>query len=217
MATCERLQVTFERKPGAGYTEDVAVCTMHFQSVAAGLLTDTIRSAVESAFGTLWATYKASVAPLVELSSYRWYDQQVWPILSPLLRSNDITNVPGTNAAAPAIPQAAMSITLETNYRKRWGRFYLPGQNPQKWTSGTGRLITSEVDSIVTLAAAFIQSAKTAGAYPKVWSPKGGVGPPAYVAGDVTSVINVRGDDIVDIVRRRRWQSAPYHKVIAIT
>jgi len=213
----ERLQVKFDRKPGAPQVEDVAVITMHFQSVAAGLLDNTIRAAVETAFGTFWGTYKAKVAAMIELSEYRWYDQQVWPVLSPLLRATDVTNVPGTAAGTPPAPQCAMSITLETNYRKRWGRFYLPGQSPASYTGSTGRLSTAEVDSAVAAAATFIQAAKSAGAYPKVWSPRGGVGPPAWAAGDVTSVINIRGDDIIDIVRRRRWQSVPYHKIVAIT
>lgn len=211
----ERLQVTFERKL-PGVIEDVAVITMHFQSVSAGLLDNTIRAAVEAAFGTFWTAYKPYPPTYVELSSYRWYDQQVWPVLSPLLRFTDITNVPATGAAPNGIPQAAQSITLETNFRTRWGRFYLPGPTTAQWNSTTGRLTTAFVDNTAAAAKTFLDSCKTAGAYPKTWSPAGGKGPPQFFPGDVTSVIGVRCDDINDIIRSRRWQASPYIKHLAL-
>lgn len=215
MAYAERLQVKFERKP-AGYLEDVAVITSHWTNNADAALTNTQRAAVETAFGTLWTTWKTMVHPYVELAEYRWYDQQVYPTLSPLLRATDIANVAGASGASSGMPpQVACSITLETDYRKRWGRMYLPITSSGV-TATNGRLTSANVDTLAAAAKTFFDSATTGGAYPKVWSPKGGVGPPAFAAGDILSVRSIRVDDVLDIVRRRRWQAGPYRKILAL-
>lgn len=211
----ERLQIEFKREV-ATYTEDDAVITMHFASLADGLLNDTIRQAVEARFITFWNAVKGAFPTSTKVDAFRWYDQQVWPTLSPLLRSSDITDSAGTNSNAPLPPQIATSVTLETERRARWGRFYLPSTSSDTLNLGTGRLTVSTVDSIAQSATTFIQGARTDGAKMYVWSPRGGKGPPAFSAGDGLLVLRVRVDDIFDVVRRRRWQSAPYRKILPV-
>lgn len=211
----ERLQVTFARTI-AGYTEDPAVITIHFQSATGTLLTDPIRQAVEGHFQTFWGAFSSRMPAVHALDQYRWYDQQVWPTKSPLLRANDIVNVPGTATASQFPPQLSISCTLATATRARWGRFYMPPLTNGELASTNGRLITSVVDTLATALQTFLQAAKTAGAVPVVWSPRGGAGPPAFSAGATLPVTSCRIDDIYDIVRSRRWQSGPYRKILPV-
>lgn len=211
----ERLQIKFSRTP-AGYQEDPAVITMHFTSATTGLLNDTIRQACETAFVTWWTGYKTTVPPYTVLDEFRWYDQQVWPTPSPLLRVSDITNAPGTAPENAPPPQLAVSVTLQTSSRARWGRFYMPGLTSQSYTNPSGRLLTTRVDAIASGAKTFLDACKTAGAIPNVWSPRGGTGPPAFAAGTALPVSALRVDDIMDIVRSRRWQSNPYRSILSL-
>ena len=211
MAYAERFQVKFERAP-TGYAEDVDVLTIHFRQATGIGLDATIRANVQTAFGTFWSSYKTRVHDFVALTEYRWYDQRVHPTLSPLIQSTAVTPVPGTASASQALPpQIATSVTLMNDVRRRWGRFYLPFTNPSDLTA-LGRMDTSDVDAICDLALTFLQAADSAGAVPVVWSPRGGVGPPTFAAGDLLDVTKVRVDDILDVVRSRRWQSLPYRK-----
>lgn len=213
MPYAERLQVVWLRAP-SGYTEDVAVITMHFSTPSDGPLGNTVRASVETAFNTFMSTTNASQGNYATLSQYRWYDQQVWPVLSPLLRVQAASAFLGA-VAAPAIPQQSCSVTLETAHRVRWGRWYVPAYCPT--LTAQGRYTTTKVDQLATAAATFVQSAKTAGALPVVWSPKGGKGPPAFAPGTYEPVTGVRVDDIPEVIRSRRWQGSPYRKLVAIT
>jgi len=210
-----RLQVSFLRTP-ANHEEDVAVITSHWTSAASTLLDGTQMQAVEAAFGSFWAVASTYVAPYCVPDQFRWYDQQVWPTKSPLLRVQPAALTPGTTGTAVLPPQCAASITLETDARTRWGRFYLPALATIALDTATGRMLPGAVDALAQAGATWLLNAKTAGAIPVIWSPKGGKGPPAFAAGSVVPVQDVRCDDIVDIIRSRRWQDSPYRHVVPV-
>jgi len=210
-----RLQVSFLRTPGS-HEEDVAVMTMHFQDAAGQLLTGAQMEAVEGQWTTFWTPLSDWVHPYVVPEQFRWYDQQVWPTLSPLLRVTPATLGPGTSVGGALPPQCAMSITFQTMHRKRWGRFYFPGLTITALNAAEGRVLTTAVNAFADQGAALVRNCRTNGANPVVWSPRGGKGPPIFAAGDVELITSVRADDIVDIVRRRRWQDSPYHHVVPV-
>jgi len=172
--------------------------------------------AVEAAFGTFWANVVGHCASYVVPDQFRWYDQQVWPTKSPLLRIQPAALSPGTGTGGALPPQCAVSITFQTDTRTRWGRFYLPAITMGALDAATGRLNTIQVDTFANAAATWLTTSKAAGAIPVIWSPKGGKGPPAFSAGTVVPVQDVRCDDIVDIIRSRRWQDSPYRHVIPV-
>lgn len=210
------LHVSFLRTPGS-HDEDVAVITTHWHGQTGGLPSTTEMGLVESAFGTFWNAYKVYAPAYVVPEQFRWYDQQVWPTLSPLLRVTPATSSPGTGTGSCLPPQNAVSITLQTANRKRWGRFYMPGPMVANVSSAEGRITTPNVDAIATAAHQMIQSLKSTSIQAVVWSPRGGKGPPPFSGGDTMDVTGIRVDDVVDIVRRRRWQDSPYHRVIPLT
>lgn len=210
-----RVQISWLRTP-LNKEEDVAVVTMHFQSTTGGLLDAGPMNSVEAAWGTFWGQMQAYGAPYLLPKEFRWYDQQVWPTKSPLLRVTPWNGSPGVATGAILPPQCACSVTLQTSARPRWGRFYLPWSSSASLDSGSGRINTSHVDQVANTCEAFLATCKTSGAIPVVWSPKGGKGPPPFSAGEVLPVTTVRVDDIVDIIRSRRWQDKPYHKVVTV-
>lgn len=211
-----RLQVTYLRTP-AQHEEDVAVTTHHFSDAAGGLLGTTEMATVEAAYGTFWNTVKVKVPPYVVPAEFRWYDQQVWPTPSPLLRVTSAPLTPGTALGTVLPPQCCCSITNQTGVRARWGRFYLPAIAAASLVPDTGRIAMAEVDAIATAYSTFVFTCRAGNAFPVVWSPRGGKGPPPFSAGTTLPVTSIRVDDIVDIVRSRRWQDSPYHHVVPIT
>lgn len=195
----------------------MAVVTTHWQNTTGGLLGAPEMANVEAAFGTFWQTFKVYAPPYVVPEQFRWYDQQVWPTHSPLLRVTPATSSPGTGTGTALPPQNAVSVTLQTSIRRRWGRFYMPGPMSANITSNEGRITTPNVDVIATAAHQMLSTLKAQFVVPVVWSPRGGKGPPPFSGGEVLPVTGVRVDDVVDVVRRRRWQDSPYHKVLALT
>lgn len=212
MAGVSRLQISFGRTPD-GHIEDVAVVTMHFTNTSGELLDGTQMVATESAFGTFWAYFQTITPTYVVPAEYRWYDQKVWPALSPLLRVQPTSLLPGGGPGSTLPPQCAISCTLSTVQRKRWGRFYMPSGTSGTLDALTGRLLKTVVDSSRNALVTYLTTCKTAGAIPVVWSPRGGIGPPPFSAGTYLPVTTCRVDDIVDIIRSRRWQDSPYHNV----
>lgn len=195
----------------------MAVVTLHFSSPTGQLLTQTQMDAVVTRFQTYWQYWAPNMSETIALDQFRYYDQQVWPTKSPLLYVRDVTDYPGTSTAQELPPQMAMSQTLETLTRKRWGRFYMPAPTVTAITQNSARITTAIVDAATVVLRDFIQGCKTDGAIPHVWSPRGGSGPPPFAAGSTENVTGVRMDDILDVVRRRRWQDAPYKVRYTIT
>jgi len=215
----EKFVAEWERSP-VGFKEDMLAITIHFRTAAGPGMDHTKRLAVQTAFSALWSDYRGFVQTDTALDQYRWYDQNVWPILSPLIEFTDITDSPGLNTSGgvtlPA--QVAVSCTLSTSVRRRWGRFYLPGPTASVLdATNKGRWQHSFVDTTAADVNTFLLACIAAGAIPHVWSPRGGGKPPAtWLAGDSLPVTGSRVDDIPDIIRSRRVQDQPYHKTNAL-
>lgn len=210
------MQVQFKRTV-SGFTEDMAVVTGHFQSATGQLLNQTQMNAVAARFQTWWQVWVPLVSSLNILDQFRFYDQQVWPTKSPLLQVNDVSDFPGTATGQELPPQIAVSCTLETATRRRWGRFYMLAPNTGSITDNAARLNTTVLNTLAQALRDYVQGCKTDGAIPVVWSPRGGSGPPPFAAGATEPVTGVRMDDILDVVRRRRWQDAPTRVRYTIT
>jgi hypothetical protein len=159
---------------------------------------------VGTAFSTFWQAIKTEIPSQVvlqELRFYLGYDGDGSPgELDHLISVND----PGINASGMLPPQCACSVTEivgpgQTG-RKHWGRFYLPG-GAKDATTAEGRWDTAFVNLIATAAETFYDGLRDGTNGPIVWS-RVTTGGPQYALVD-----SVRVDDIVDIIRRRRWDA----------
>jgi hypothetical protein len=211
MGLVNLMQAVFDRVAlTAG--EDEAVMTSHWRVVLAAQpdtspMDDTQRVAAENLFKAFWTSAGAYCLPGVKLYKFRWYDvPDAAPHKVKFISEHSITPAPGTGTGA-CIPQAAISVTFRTDARKHWGRFYLPGCTTNGLVAGSGRLSSSAVDGIAGAALALTSRSATGTPKPTltVWSPTQGV------RNDPQQVVV---DDVPDVIRRRRFSSTSYKKII---
>lgn len=204
MADVELIQVVYSRAPTTIPAQDAAVNTWHLASVAG--LDDTIRARVEGYFDTFFTAVKVHFSAYMTVSQYRWYQ----------LNSSGKTTGAGAHritpkaivgtgtVPAPMPPQTSMTVTEKTPLRKRWGRFYLP-IGAMSLTS-SGRFSAAQVDIVADAAEilynAVIDDANAMGFCSAV-----------SLDGSFEYISAIQVDDLVDIQRRRRWDTPSFRDV----
>jgi hypothetical protein len=219
-----KLTVSWTRTPTVGVVQDPDMCTFHFLQLTGGNPDPVWAAAdyvsVENAFDLFWAAIRSSYPPELTLSSYTWRAdgpafKPKGALLSPTLRITP-RSLAGTGVAGAACPpQCAISVTevTEAHYtaygvgvpgdepgtgrtqvRNRWGRFYLPPWAPVnlsdgRWSTAVCTLTSSSVKTMYN-------SCVAAGNIPVMYSP---------TTGNAWNIIAVHVDDIVDVVRSRRY------------
>lgn len=113
------------------------------------------------------------------------------------------TPISMTGTAGPLPPQAACSITFRTAVRKSWGRTYLPIGGAT--LNGDETIPTATVDAIANATNALVTSAAGSDFALVVTS--------LHLNASL-NVEHVEVDNLVDVIRRRRWKSATYKKII---
>lgn len=219
-----KLQVSWSRIPSTGVAQDAAMCTFHFLNLTGGNPDDTWTAAdygaVETAFDTFWGALGTSYSAESILKEYLW--RKDGPSFRPhgteLSPTERITarNVPGSiSAGAELPPQCACSVTEvipatflahgvgvpgsapgtgRTQLRNRWGRFYLPA--PQTNQIAAGRFTSAFCTKVGDAAKVFYDACVSAQLIPVVYSP---------TTGNAWSVDAIHVDDIVDVIRSRRF------------
>lgn len=233
-----KLQWRLSRAP-AGRTEDVDVMTFHFLKTSAGAPAAwndaTDLAAVETAFNTLTTTLKPFWLPTTHSDQYRWYaDGPAFYALNgdgtnyvpigdnPALRITEV-DVAGTSATTAALPpQVAFSMTEITSQRKHWGRFYFVAQDSVS-LDATGLMKASTLGNILTAWVTAYNACRSASVTPVVWSIQKPVRPkrpagtlPAWPA-HAFEVTALQADDIMDVVRSRRYRSSVTKTRTALT
>jgi hypothetical protein len=221
-----KLEVHWSRTPSVGVVQDDDICTFHFLNLTAGApdatWVDADYAQVEAAFDAAWTSIKVYYAAEMKLSQYVWRAdgpafKPFGAALAPTLRAT-ARSVPGTNAvtgSVPMPPQCAMSVTETTDakftvhgvgvpgdavgtgrtqVRNRWGRFYLPAMATSILSDGRFSVANSAIvaDAFHTM----YNSCVSAGNIPVMYSP---------TTGHAWSVTGLHIDDIVDVVRSRRY------------
>jgi hypothetical protein len=220
-----KLAVHWSRTPSVGVVQDDDICTFHFLNLTAGAPDATWIAAdyaqVETAFDAFWTAILPNFMPETKLTQYVWRAdgpafKPFGTSLAPTLRAT-ARSAAGSNGstAGPLPPQIAMSVTEvtdakytafgvgvpgdaegtgRTQIRNRWGRFYLPAL--ASGTLNDGRFASSVAAAIATATQTFYNACVAAGNIPVMYSP---------TTGHAWSVTEVHVDDIVDVVRSRRY------------
>lgn len=115
-----------------------------------------------------------------------------------------LLGLPGLTANAPMPPQIACAVTLETAVRRHWGRIYLPSIAVNKVDS-YGRFNHDFVDQCANGLFGHVAECQDADFPVVVYS---------AAAGSVMNVTGVRADDVADTIRRRRWKTTGYRKIV---
>jgi len=228
--TTRKLHLVFGRTSGAAIPEDDAIVTMHFLKLAAGAPSDDWVvgdfTGAESGLDTLWTALKAFARNNVTLKQYRWY--AAGPDIDTALGGPGRTGPPrrvtdrsvagtysGVASANGSPPQVALTHTEQTTDKKAWGRAYWPlNGGSDAFLTTSGRLAPAAQTTIANALDTFYEAQLAAGAPLVVYSsakPVRGqkVGPdlPAKAARALT-VDQVQVDDILDVIRSRRWGSS---------
>lgn len=227
----ERFQVVVSR---AAITnppnQDVMTYGIHFVrrttlegSTATGL-DNTIRALIEARWDTFYGVVKAQMQSWANMTELRWYDG--WPTADPpvppiRVQSRSVTGSAGGAAGLP--PQCAINCTLATASRRHWGRFALGGFSATTVVDDKGLVQAGVRASIGGALATFLNGCITDGAAPVVYRrPRysydshhhrtGLLEPPTY-----RPVISCRVDDVVDTVRRRRYEHTANRTITDLT
>jgi hypothetical protein len=185
--------------------EDVAVMTMHIRQVVSGApdilpVTDQGRDDFSARFGNFVTTVKTHLTSKLVLRELRYYDVPSVPN-APMGDPVRVTpfNTACTSTGTPLPPQVALSVTFKTDHRLQWGRFYIPGFTHND-LDAVGRPARVTLDLIAT-AAKGLTSRSGTGACLTVFSRKG------WTHHDPQQI---QVDDVMDVIRRRRFSAATY-------
>lgn len=195
VATTYLVQTVHERS--GTYADDVEVTTTHWRWDGAGDPDGSDFEIVTDRLHDFWTAVAAYRTTLINTLEHRWYvaDPAPGPPNPTILVTSDV--IVGTSGSKALPPQCATTVTLMTDVRRRWGRFYMGGLTVDVLgtvAAAAGRLIGDVADDIaVQAAAAFFNSADN-------WRIQVfGSGSPASLP-----VRFVRVDDVFDVQRRRR-------------
>lgn len=203
-----RAQLVFTRTPPGTFSEDVAVMHFDFVNFTGGNPDDTWDSGDYTkmdAHVAAWWTATHSLCPgTIILREVRWYrigtgvpipntPEHILPVA-----------VGGSSSNGDLPSQCAASISLHVGPRRNWGRTYFPGLN-QGALTGRGMLTNTAADQLATATDTL---ATTAAADDFVLSVH------STTLGSMLAVEHVAVDNIIDVIRRRRWEHATYMKTI---
>jgi hypothetical protein len=208
VASFNLVQAVFDRELLSA-DEDVAVCTMHIREAVSSApdvlpITDQGRQAFANKWFNFWDAINEYVTDKVECRELRFYDVPDTPGIDmgdPVKISSIATK--GTATSQPMPPQCAVSVTWRTSARLRWGRFYLPGVVSAHLDT-SGRLDVATCDAIANAAHLLTDRSGTGGVL-TVFSRK-------HWNHSDPELIQV--DDIVDIIRRRRFSQPHYRATL---
>lgn len=222
--TLAKLTVSWKRLPTVGVAQDVDQCTFHFLNLTGGEPDDTWTAAdfiqVEDLVHDWWDPLKTFYTPEIQLSEYSWrYDGPGFRPhgsgFSPTIRSIP-QSVSGTASSGTQLPpQCAVSVTevTESKYtaygvgvpgdtpgtgrtqlRNRWGRIFLPA--PSHGMLLHGRFDAGFCASVSLRTSQLYNGLVAADIIPVMYSP---------TTGNAWSITELHVDDIVDVIRSRRF------------
>jgi hypothetical protein len=201
-----RVQLVFTRLPPGTFNEDVAVMHFDFMNYTSGNPDDTWiaadYAALETILNTWWTTVRAYCANNVTLKEYRWY-RVGSGIVAPNPAARITANgVAGQVTTAMLPPQCSLSLSFHTAIRRSWGRTYLPGICTVSMTDN-GMFSTAEVDLLAAALNTLVTSSAAADFQLVVIS---------KALNAALAVEQVAIDNVVDVIRRRRWEHSTYKK-----
>jgi hypothetical protein len=160
----------------------------------------------EAAITTWFSALAPYITSAYKLSFINWYRAGVAVgTPNPVIRSTAVS-IPGTGAGTGAPPQVACSITFRTAVRKSWGRTYVPlGNLAASNITGSGLITNAMVDAIAAATNTMVTSQASNDFALVVTSLR---------LSASLNVEHVEVDNMLDVIRRRRYRAATYKKIL---
>lgn len=161
---------------------------------------------METALLTWYTSMKVYLSPSWNLQEIRWYREGEGVVApNPAIRVLP-SGTAGTASFGSLPPQVACSITFRTASRKSWGRTYWPlGALNSSGDIAAGRFSNTLVDAVAGFTNTLVTSAASNDFYLVVTS---------KTKHALLVVESVEVDNVPDVIRRRRWKSATYKKIL---
>ena len=193
-----RATLVFDRL-SAVPADDAMVMHFDFLNYTSGNPDDTWVDAdyttLEGLLNTWWNSTRTLAAPWARFSRVAWHrvGSGIVPP-NPATRILDIVTQQVGSGSVVFPPQCACSITFRTGLRKHWGRSYFPAQAA---VTTQGRYGGTIMGTLTTATQTLFQAARAADFLPVVLS---------KTLESALGIETIEVDDVVDIVRRRRWK-----------
>lgn len=209
MATYNLVQCVFDRE-GLAPDEDVAIITFHIREVIQGApdivpITDQGRADCVSALNDWWAQLQGIMVDDIMFREARFYDvppERGLDMGDPVLVHTFGGRGTLTSNAMP--PQCAISVTYKTDKRATWGRHYLPGIGVSQLDSSAR--LTFGAAQLIAEASHHLTDRSGTGSCLTVFSRK------EWTHHDPQTI---QVDDIVDIIRSRRYSSPLFRHTLS--
>jgi len=194
-------QVVFDRQ-NLSPDEDVALITMHWRGAEPGIpdsvvdMDEGMRGRAVDKIMSALNGVQNRITNKIMLREIRFYEtappgQGPGPAISVYVRT-----WAGTAVDSPLPPQVACSVTWQTDKRKNWGRFYLPGLATPS-LSPTGRFLDTTIAQIADAFAPLADRGSLESETLCVWSPTEQTHHDPQLP---------RVDDVPDVIRSRRFK-----------
>lgn len=203
MAEGAHMKLIYGRNSGSGVSDD-ALTTHDFWTDAS--IGDTESGAIWTAVQTWWNSIRDRIAADVALKEARFYYGYNGDGSPGTVDKSYTANLAGEGLQGQLPPQVACSVTEiidgdadAPQARRHWGRFYIPGIDKGQLTAA-GRLTSAAAADIATATQVLYNAWNTQGNPAIIWVKTPTVLTHAYVEA-------IRVDDVLDVIRRRRWES----------
>lgn len=188
---------------------DADVCHFDFLNMTGGSPDDTWTTTdftgLETKIESFWTALVGQISSHYRLTQINWYRVGSGaPHPNPAERALTLTTpIAGGFGGHTLAPQSACSLTLRNGVRKSWGRTYLPLVALS--LDSTGSISHADVDTIAGAANTLVTSASSTDMILGTYSARLN----AFLACE-----HVEVDDVIDVIRRRRWKASTYKKII---
>jgi hypothetical protein len=205
-----RATLLLDRLTVASPADDAALMHFDFLNITGGAPDDTWITSdyttLEGLINTWWGTIKTYVPTWFKMSRILWHRVGPGiPLPNPAERILDISSPVAGAASSSLPPQAACAITFRTGVRHSWGRTYLPLGTGV--SAGAGRLSSAATDAIAAPNATLFSAALAADFHPVVVSNR---------LNSALGIDQLEVDDVIDVIRRRRWKHTVYRKLTTV-
>lgn len=215
-----KVVLRWNRETPGSTVEDYAQISLHILNLTGGDIDTTWTTSdyttCETALNEWLTSMNTVFSSKFTLVDYRWYSMRFASPMSELHRFDfsgpplriTVKGTPGGSTGAPLPYQNALSVTFDSGVPKHWGRVYLPG------------LTVSALDVDGRVSAAY--TGLTSNAFAELFDDLYGAEfQPVVAVTQVNKVLapalltvkQVRVDDIVDVVRRRRPRTPRFRTV----
>lgn len=203
--TIVKATMSFRRWSSATVEDDLAQFSMHHLNITDGNVDNSWTPAditnLHARYIALANGLRAEQDNFTVISKMTYHEFVAGDPPGPAVQTFDMGALSGTKSGGALPPQCACSVTLKTAHRRHWGRVYVPGLTTDS-IDGWGRMKPADADILATVFGNHVADCSSNDFPVVIYS---------EAAMSAMEVGQVQVDDVVDIIRRRRFKTTNYY------